>query len=229
MLMFDFLTEIECGKPIATRSQIFGGNETCLGCIPWQVALENVVENGTQDCGGTIVSPRYVVTAAHCVWGKSPEDVKVHAGIVDYLDEDATIHRVKKLHIHDEYYDEGYDYDYAILELENPIDIEGDSRSRAACLPDKNDGKNFDENTVLRTSGWGFGSDEPNLLKDIFVTWKSEEVCQPLMPVHPVQGEPIKYTPRMICAGHGPEEIYDRACKGDSGGNFIPPIFWTFT
>ena len=158
------------------RSRIYGGNETCLGCIPWQVALENV-QKGKKECGGTIVSPRYVVTAAHCVWGKSPEDVKVHAGIVDYLDEDATIHRVKKLHIHDEWqgnFDGDFDYDYAILELENPIDLEGDSRSRAACLPNKDDGKNFDENTVLRTSGWGFGSNEPNLLKDIFVPWKSE-------------------------------------------------------
>ena len=49
---------------------VIGGSKTSISRVPWQVAL---VENGRgtvfqrQFCGGTLVAPTIVVTAAHCV------------------------------------------------------------------------------------------------------------------------------------------------------------------
>ena len=56
----------ECGKADAISvptDRIFEGKDTCAGCIPWQVSLQN--DRG-HFCGGSIISPKFVMTAAHC-------------------------------------------------------------------------------------------------------------------------------------------------------------------
>ena len=48
-------------------NRVVGGDSSLIGEYPWQVALlsDGQVEGG-QFCGGTLVSARHVVTAAHC-------------------------------------------------------------------------------------------------------------------------------------------------------------------
>ena len=43
-----------------------GGVESAQGAWPWQVAL---LLKGKQTCGGSLVSPRWVVSASHCFIG----------------------------------------------------------------------------------------------------------------------------------------------------------------
>jgi len=195
----------QCGKPISMKSGIYGGNETCLGCIPWQVSLQH---SGRHICGGTIVSSRFVVTAAHCAEAFVLQ--KVLAGMVDYEDDAATEHRIEKIYVHPMYGSWTHDYDYAIVELKDPIKLYGGSKSRAACLPWDN--PVFDDSTIFKISGWGDGSEEPNLLMDISVPWHSTKECQSKFPK--------QITDRMICAGHLRREV-DRVCHGDSGGGLI--------
>ena len=57
---------VPCGVVRASRpsSRIVGGSATGANQFPWVVML---VKNGRFICGGGLIDPLHVVTAAHCV------------------------------------------------------------------------------------------------------------------------------------------------------------------
>ena len=71
---------MECGtkKPGA---RIVGGTDAQPGSWPWQVLLDNTALQGPLWCGGSIVAPYWVVTAAHCFnIGKDPASFTLTVG-----------------------------------------------------------------------------------------------------------------------------------------------------
>ena len=65
---------VTCGsRPSTTR--IVGGTVAPANSWPWQVMVTD--EYGNNFCGGSLVDPYWVVTAAHCVIGLTPSDVKI--------------------------------------------------------------------------------------------------------------------------------------------------------
>ncbi|XP_065344606.1 chymotrypsin B-like [Cloeon dipterum] len=60
---------------------IFGGQMAQTGDHPWHVYIENEETGGA--CGGTLISPTVVLTAAHCIYGSKAENFGVYLGMYD--------------------------------------------------------------------------------------------------------------------------------------------------
>ncbi|EDW15515.2 uncharacterized protein Dmoj_GI24876 [Drosophila mojavensis] len=61
----------QCGNILSNR--IYGGVKTKIDEFPWMALIEYTKGSGSKGhhCGGSLISTRYVVTASHCVNGKS--------------------------------------------------------------------------------------------------------------------------------------------------------------
>lgn len=66
-----------------SEARIIGGTNAAAGEAPWQAALllSNMAPTTGQFCGGALVGPRHVLTAAHCLSDLSAADIDVAVGI----------------------------------------------------------------------------------------------------------------------------------------------------
>ena len=80
IVTFYLLLSGSCGTRKNVQSRIVGGNEATINSWPWQAMLRDF--NGPQFCGGTLIDPWWVLTAAHCL----PEgNLSGNLSIVDFF------------------------------------------------------------------------------------------------------------------------------------------------
>ena len=78
---------MECGRKKG-GTRIVGGTDAQPGSWPWQVLLDYKEHEGPHWCGGSILTPYWIVTAAHCFEGRdrdNPKDYVVTAGKDGFL------------------------------------------------------------------------------------------------------------------------------------------------
>jgi len=198
------------------QPRIVGGDAASSGEFPWMVALlDQSTANRyyAQYCGASLIHPYWVLTAAHCVEGDSPENIDALAGGYD-LDSSAEGERipVAEIIIHPDYDPVTLDCDVALLRLESP--------SSAPTLRLNSDVAMEMPDTVATVLGWGALSEEGGSFPSIL-----QEVLVPLVSLSEANA-PGSYdgtlTDNMLAAGNLSEGGVD-SCQGDSGG---PLVVW---
>ena len=159
----------------ATR--IVGGQETEVNEYPWQVGL--VSAGGRQPwCGGTLISDRHVLTAAHCTaaMGSDPSRIAVIVG--EHRIDDNQFTRIGVSAILDDplYNTQNMRYDFSILTLSQPVELS--ASVSPACLP--SDLAQSWAGQLATVSGWGTlssGGNQPSTLQEVDVTVQTNAQC----------------------------------------------------
>lgn len=187
-------------------SQIVGGDRVSIADHPWVVYLTDA--NGFQFCGGTLVGPTKVLTAAHCVEGKRPSAVRVVAGREDKQGKLGVVSALVDIWVHPDYVVADRGEDLAVLTLPEALPYWPLPMARATDVDLYRAGQS------AFALGWGRTGEQSatsRYLLGVTVPVIADATCEAAYP----QLVPSE----MVCAG-APEGGAD-TCQGDSGGPLV--------
>ncbi|XP_004473838.2 urokinase-type plasminogen activator isoform X2 [Dasypus novemcinctus] len=217
--------EFQCGqKALRPRFKIIGGEPTSIENQPWFATIYRKHQGGsvTYVCGGSLISPCWVVSATHCFIDDPKKEKYIvylgRAGRTSGTPGEMKF-EVKELILHEDYSADtlAHHNDIALLKIRTK---EGQcaqpSRSiQTVCLPRPSRDASFGESCEITGFGLENSTDYfyPEQLKMSVVKLVSHQECQ----------QPHYYgsevTTKMLCAAD-PQWNTD-TCKGDSGGPLV--------
>ena len=210
---------VDDGRPPLLQPKVFGGRTVPVGSDPWQVALIMGLTDDPERipfCGGSLVAPQWVLTAAHCV------DNGTEADAVDVVVGHTNIDKGRRVEVDAIYVRPDWVYgpiddpifhnDAALLHLSRPV-TDGRTITPVATV--------VAGTANLRVSGWGATeTSKGEMVRDLKAAGvKSVTNKQCNDDVAYGDGNaatPDRITPGMLCAGFA--EGGTDSCEGDSGG-----------
>ncbi|XP_077673023.1 suppressor of tumorigenicity 14 protein homolog [Eretmochelys imbricata] len=202
-----------CGRILLKKSRIVGGEDARSGKWPWQASLQMGMYGHI--CGASVVSNRWLLSAAHCFLDSDsirysvPSGWKAYMGIriINKNSNHVAMRSIKRIIVHPRYDQYISDYDIALLEMETPVFFS--ELVQPICLPSSP--RVFFYGTVCYVTGWGALKENSYLaktLQEAKVKIINQSICNKLYD--------DLITSRMLCAGNLNGGI--DACQGDSGG-----------
>ncbi|XP_050340165.1 chymotrypsin-2 [Bactrocera neohumeralis] len=223
----NFLNTLLCFVHAVTSTttdstRIVGGHDVPPGeYVPYQVSLQYFTKKNKYQhfCGGSIISPNRILTAAHCCKDFDVKRMTVLAGVRDLNDSEGVRVQVSSYDIHDNY-EELVTSDIAILTLEGPLNLDGIRMSaievRGSDL--------VDGGVPVTLTGWGLrlpislpflppeleNINYPTILQTVNYRTITNQEC--------LYSGMEDLTETEICARGA---IFTGACSGDSGGPLV--------
>ncbi|WP_434600546.1 trypsin-like serine protease [Streptomyces sp. A5-4] len=200
--------------------KIIGGTTTPIASAPWMAQLFYEDGDNSFFCGGAVIAPTKILTAAHCVKGK---DWKSKGVIVTGTEQLATtaghggaMSGVWRQWNHPSYSSATLDNDIAVLTLPEPV------KAEPIPVTKSDDTASYTPGTSATVYGWGRTSstndDISATLRRATVPVNSDATCADWS----LGGEFVKG--HMVCAGtpaSGQDAGTVTACNGDSGGPLV--------
>ncbi|NBM20697.1 serine protease [Streptomyces sp. GC420] len=191
----------------AATAPIVGGTTTTTTAYPYVMQITDT--SSYQFCGGTLVSPTKVVTAAHCMTGETTSSIRVVGGRTYRNGTNGTVSNVSKIWVHPNYSSSTMSNDVAVLTLSTSMPY-----TPIGYVASTDTGY-YAAGTTARILGWGTtssGGSSSNQLRTATVPMVSTSGC-----TSAYGSEFISST--MVCAGYSSGGV--DTCQGDSGGPLV--------
>uniref|UniRef100_A0AAY4A5E3 pancreatic elastase n=1 Tax=Denticeps clupeoides TaxID=299321 RepID=A0AAY4A5E3_9TELE len=194
----------------AVEERVVGGEIASPNAWPWQISLQ--YQSGSMyyhTCGGTLIKPGWVMTAAHCVDSSRTWRVVLGEHDLNANSGREQIKGVSRVYIHPNWNSNNVasGYDIALLRLSSDVVL--NSYVKLGLLPPS--GQVLPNNNPCYITGWGRTSTGGSLsaqLKQAYLPVVDYSTCSR----SDWWGSTVKNT--MVCAGGGSLS----GCNGDSGG-----------
>lgn len=190
---------------LSVEGKIIGGKRSESSAWPWMAYIIVTDKEGAQyACGGSLVAPEWVLTAAHCVEDMVSEDILLGQNDLsgsggEYISADEVV-------IHPDRDKDAFYADLALLHLERPSSFE------PVVVADNFDFQ-LEKGNSAKAIGWGltrqglFSDDQPTNLQEVDLTIKENSSC-----------DSLGFPGNVICLGTFDNKA---VCNGDSGGPLL--------
>lgn len=210
------------GEKIVGRISM--GHQAAPGSAPWHVILREIKKD-TTFCGGSLISPDTVLTAAHCVkhfqyifgYPFDPSYIRMYVG-TNYCDgQNGTLRELQSFIIHENFNDTHYNNDIALFKMDSPVKFSDDIMPICLEKPEFVQELLKPRRLGLVTGCGAQYNQGPStiFLNEIQLPYVARDVCE-----ERAAAVNTKFTTGMFCAGY-PRSMRGDACQGDSGGPYI--------